>query len=97
VRSSRSLRRPAPAAGRGGSPLPPTWAARRSRAASSHLDLDGTLYGLDTRTGKTLWQLRAGIGANSCPTLAGDELLATLTTRVESARVLDLVAFAPKR
>jgi outer membrane protein assembly factor BamB len=58
--------------------------------------LDGTIYGLDSRTGQTLWRLRAGDRADSCPALAGDELLVTVATRVSGARVLDLVAFGPK-
>ena len=36
---------------------------------------DGTVYGLDTQSGATLWSARTGAGINSCPALAGSTLL----------------------
>lgn len=36
---------------------------------------DGTVYGFDTATGRTLWQTTMPAGINSCPALSGDTLL----------------------
>jgi outer membrane protein assembly factor BamB len=36
---------------------------------------NGRIYGLDTRTGATLWQARAAAGINGCPALSGGMLL----------------------
>ena len=36
---------------------------------------DGTIYGLDTRSGRTLWRVKARAGVNSFPAIDGDTLL----------------------
>ena len=38
-------------------------------------DYAGTLYALDTRTGRTLWSTRTPAGINSFPAVDGDTLL----------------------
>ena len=36
---------------------------------------DGTIYGLDTQSGRTLWRVKARAGVNSFPAIDGDTLL----------------------
>jgi alcohol dehydrogenase (cytochrome c) len=56
--------------------------------------LDGTVYGLSAKDGGVLWQTRLRAGSNSCPAVAGDQLL--VGAGVPHAQsVEELVAFGP--
>ena len=55
----------------------------------------GRVYGLDTATGRTLWQARASAGINGCPALSGKLLLVPAgsgTTRMRDPRY-ELIAY----
>ena len=55
--------------------------------------LDGTIYGLDARTGRTLWRARAGAGINACPSIAGAMLFVPAGVPVGTRRSFELVAY----
>ena len=56
---------------------------------------DGTVYGLDTRNGKTLWRASASEGINACPALAGGVLLVGAGVPNARGKIAALEAFAP--
>ena len=58
--------------------------------------LDGRIYGVNARSGKTLWTATARAGINGCPALSGDMLLvpAGSTTSSMHQPVFALIAYA---
>jgi outer membrane protein assembly factor BamB len=55
--------------------------------------LDGTVYGLSVRDGRVLWQAKLRAGVNSCPAVAGDQLVIGAGVPRDGS-VEELVAFA---
>jgi outer membrane protein assembly factor BamB len=56
---------------------------------------DGTVYGLAVEDGRVLWRARLRAGSNSCPAVAGDELLVGAGVPGRGS-VEELVAYAPE-
>jgi alcohol dehydrogenase (cytochrome c) len=56
---------------------------------------DGTMYGLDVDDGRVLWRVKQRAGVNSCPAVAGDELLVGAGVP-RAGSVEELVAYARK-
>jgi outer membrane protein assembly factor BamB len=54
---------------------------------------DGTVYGLSTHDGSTLWRVRLRAGVNACPAVAGGLLLVGAGVRTAKGSVPELVAF----
>jgi len=55
---------------------------------------DGTVYGLSTRDGRVLWRAKLRAGLNSCPAVAGDQLLIGAGVP-RTGSVEELLAFGP--
>jgi len=56
---------------------------------------DGTIYGYDTQTGKTLWTTKAPAGINSFPAIDGDTLLVGAgTTGIDKKPKFELIAYS---
>ena len=55
--------------------------------------LDGEVYALDTKTGKTVWSARTGAGINACPAIAGGTLLVPAGVPLPGRRTFELVAY----
>ena len=56
---------------------------------------DGTVYGLAVDDGRILWRAKLRAGMNSCPAVAGDELLVGAGVP-RAGSVEELVAYAPQ-
>ena len=56
---------------------------------------DGTLYGLAVDDGRILWRAKLRAGVNSCPAVAGDQLLVGAGVPRRGS-VEELVAYAPR-
>jgi alcohol dehydrogenase (cytochrome c) len=54
---------------------------------------DGAVYGLDVRTGRTVWRTQMRAGINSCPAISGDLLLLGAGVPYGADPLPELVAF----
>ena len=55
---------------------------------------DGTVYGLSVHDGRVLWHAKLRAGVNSCPAIAGDQLVIGAGVPRQGA-VEELVSFEP--
>jgi outer membrane protein assembly factor BamB len=58
--------------------------------------LDGSIYGLDARTGAVVWSAHMPAGINACPALVGRELVVAAGVPLPGRRRFEVEAFAAK-